>query len=93
MTHMYSMAGWKRIPCAEREEHFALADATGGIEPVSGLTDLDGTYGTPIVFTEWARKDSSESLLRDYRWPDSERKCEHYFWVGTPVTPVQEGNE
>lgn len=78
---MWSRAGWKRISCEERNEHYALAGSA--LEPVSSLTDLDGEFGTPVVFTEWARRDQDEPLLRDYRWPDSERECEHYFWTGS----------
>lgn len=88
---MNNMAGWLRITCYERDEHFALAKDTGGIEPISGLTDPDGEYGTPLVFTEWARKDSDEPLLRDYRYPNEDGSgsgpdaapCKHYFYVGS----------
>lgn len=84
---MRDMRGWTRIPCNERDEHFEIAG--DHLEPVSSLTDLDGEFGTPIAFTEWARDDQDEPLLRDYRWPDPKdpggylRPCEHYFFTGT----------
>lgn len=72
--NMYDLDGWAPISCASSEE--LRADKT----PVSSLTDPDGTHGTPIVYTEWATDDGTP-VLRDYRWPNSSRECEHY----TPV--------
>ena len=83
---MWERQGWSRISCEERNEHYALAERTGGLSPVSSLTDPDGNYGSPVIFTEWGRKDSDEPLLRDYRYPvvgaPDSRPCVHYFYVG-----------
>lgn len=89
MADMRDMRGWQKISCTERDEHYQIAEQA--LEPVSSLTDPDGQFGTPIVFTEWARRDSDESLLRDYRWPAEgvsagARICEHYFFVGDSAT-------
>jgi len=74
------MAGWTRISCEERNDHYALAGES--LKPISSLTDLEGSFGTAIVFTEWGRDDQDEPLLRDYRWPNDDRSCEHWFYTG-----------
>jgi len=84
VTDMRDKHGWTRITCAERDEHYKIAGDM--LEAVSSLTDLDGIYGAPVVFTEWARKDQDEPLLRDYRYPRSglsdAKPCEHLFYIG-----------
>jgi hypothetical protein len=52
----------------------------------SSLTDMDGEFGEPIIFTEWGitKSDGSTNVvLREARWPkDPDRDCEH--WVPAP---------
>jgi hypothetical protein len=68
--NMHDLRGWAPVTCV-------ASDAIrSNKRPVSSLTDLSGTYGTPVVYTEWA--DADRPVLRDYRWPDSERDCAHY---------------
>lgn len=69
--NMHDLSGWTPIAC-HASDKFRV-----GARPCSSLTDLSGTYGEPIVYTEWA-DDNEMPVLRDYRWPDSERICEHY---------------
>jgi len=56
------------------------------VKPQSSLTDFDGDFGEPIIFTEWGieRNDGSTLVvLREARWPrDPDRDCEH--WVPAP---------
>jgi hypothetical protein len=86
MSDMRTMTGWTRIPCMERDEHYDIAGEH--LKPLSSLTDLDGEFGSPVVFTEWGRDDQDEPLLRDYRYPKQSdpgsdyRPCEHYFYTG-----------
>ncbi len=84
--NMWDMQGWTRISCEERNEHYEVARRTGGLRPLSSLTDSDGIYGSPVIFTEWGRKDADEPLLRDYRFPDEggpdSKPCKHYFYTG-----------
>ena len=92
-------AAWVKITCEERE---ALVCRNGerydGFKVTSALTDTDGQYGEPTIFTEWYDSflDHEESVLRDYRYPgrrtpddpypDDARPCEHYRRV-----PCHEG--
>lgn len=69
---MNDLSGWMEIACVESD---AIRE---GKRPVSSLTDPSGTYGTPVVYTEWAGRDDERPLLRDYLWPDSDRDCTHY---------------
>ena len=79
---------FERITCEERE---ALVDQYGrsyngfadwtGISVLSGCTDMSGEItGRPYVMTEWGYDDGTP-VLRDERWPDSDRTCEHRRWV------------
>lgn len=73
---MRDLSGWREIPCAESDE------IRSNKHPRSSLTDLDGQFGLPIIYTEW--EDGAEvPVLREYLWPkDPARPCQH--WV--PVT-------
>jgi hypothetical protein len=70
--NMHDVRGWKLVPCAESDE------IRQGARPRSSLTDLEGTYGTAVVYTEWSSPTEDHPILRDYRWPQSDRECEHY---------------
>jgi hypothetical protein len=72
---MYNLSEWTPISCAH-------ADSVRlGLTPISSLTDIAGTYGTPIVYTEWG-DDNETPRLREYRYPDSDRPCSHYVPLG-----------
>ena len=45
--NMFDHSDWHQISCAERDP------MVQALHPFSSLTDLDGEYGTPIVYTEW----------------------------------------
>lgn len=70
--NMYSLEGWTKTTCVRSD------DIRNGMSPWSSLTDLDGNFGPPIVYTEWADPATEQPVLRDYRWPGSSRECEHY---------------
>ena len=67
-----------KISCVERDELLAASVWTIG----ASLTDADGIYGRPTIYTEWESEDGR--LLTDRRWlrrghyspPDAE-PCEH----------------
>lgn len=71
---MYDLSGWTPVDCQRSDE------VRSGTHPVSSLTDLSGQFGEPIVYTEWA-DEFERPALRDYRWPESPRPCEHYVPV------------
>lgn len=69
--HMYDLTGWVKVECAASDDIRAVARVN------SSLTDLDGQYGEPVVYTEWALSNGIP-ILRDYRYPKSDRTCEHF---------------
>ena len=76
---MHDYSGWQEVACD-------VADSTRGAQhviPGSTLTDLDGHYGKPVMFTEWWN-DDERPILRDYYWhPHSDAgKCVHYVPEG-----------
>jgi hypothetical protein len=84
------MSGWRQITCQEREDlvtrlgrSYNGFSAESGIGVLASKTDIDGEYGTPEIYTEWGRKATDEPVLRDYRWPNSDRPCEHYVPEGS----------
>ncbi|MHA3723786.1 hypothetical protein ACXR2T_07895 [Leucobacter sp. HY1910] len=56
--------------------------AWGSIRPSSSLTDPDGEYGSPLVYTEWSFEKNDYVALREYQFPGDDRLCEH--WVPGP---------
>lgn len=69
---MHDLSGWVETSCA-------VADAirfNENVAPYSSLTDPDGNYGAPIIFTEWAFQRTETLVLRDYREPGA--GCRHY---------------
>lgn len=74
----YDLSGWAQIPCNVSEWMIQRGE---DLKPYSTITDPDGLYGPPLVYTEWGSKDGHQPVLRNYRWPDSDRPCEH--WVNT----------
>ena len=77
---MFDLSGWREVDCVERDGivyPFGKSDET--LRCFSSLTDPDGNYGEPLIYTEWGRNDPDRAVLRDYRWPGSGRTCKH--WV------------
>ncbi len=70
---MHDLNGWTPITCVQSDE------IRSGKRPRSSLTDPNGNYGTPVVYTEWADSTSEAPVLRDYRWTDPSRDCQHYI--------------
>ena len=70
--NMYDMTGWKQISCDDSDHIWR--DSEGSLKVTSSLTDPDGCYGEPIIFTEWWL--NNHPLLRNYRKPG--KRCTHY---------------
>jgi hypothetical protein len=83
-TDMWNLSDWSRVPCAVAD----LIRFPDVVRPWSSLTDPEGTFGAPVIYTEWGvqvpadaegQGDVNEVVLRDYRWPAfMHRQCEHY---------------
>lgn len=69
---MYDFAGWREINCREAD---LIRRQGAGLSVGSSLTDPDGQYGRPVVFTEWWWGD--EPVLRDRRTPG--QGCRHFI--------------
>lgn len=74
---MNDMRGWVKVTCEESDR---LLETNLNKCVLSGLTDIDGEYGEPFVYREWGDGEGSP-MVRDYRWPASDRECEHYAHV------------
>jgi hypothetical protein len=73
---MWNLADWHQIPCVDRD---LMLHSDHTLKPFSSLTDLEGEYGEALIYTEWGTTDPDNAVLRDYRWPQTNRDCEH--WV------------
>lgn len=75
---MHDLQGWDEASCNDAEDLVVISS------PYSSLTDMDGTYGEPVVYTEWA-DDDGYALVRNYRRPNEagDWKCTHFV----PRTP------
>lgn len=77
---------WRKITCVERDVLLCRAGVDGWRVSAS-LTDLDGRFGVPEIFTEWSDRATGVPTLRDYRYPQRNgerpdvRPCEHLEWV------------
>lgn len=75
---MDDLADWVPIDCDERDY---LIDGPRPLSVASSLTDLEGRFGTPVIFTEWWLDD--QPVLRDYlENPHAVDggSCRHYAW-------------
>lgn len=69
---MYDLTGWHKVRCHDSD------DIRPSLTPVSSLTDLSCEFTHDgLVYTEWALAGGTPTL-RDYRWTNSDRPCEHY---------------
>lgn len=68
---MYDMTGWAGVSCRVAD---LIHRGGAALSVASTLTDPHGTYGSPIVFTEWWWME--EPVLRTYRRPGGE--CTHF---------------
>lgn len=73
--NMNDLDGWVEVSCSQSENILA-----GITTPTvfSALTDPDGFYGTGVVYTEWGDAITDKPLLRNYRWSEQGRSCQHY---------------
>lgn len=82
---------WQPITCEERDQLANRRVPPLGVLDV--LTDMDGRYGEPKVFTTWGDPLTEEQVLWDVRWPGrpapdehitvpDAKPCEHYRWLG-----------
>lgn len=76
MKTSHDLDAWLEIPCAEAD----TVRGRGAITPGSSLTDLDGQYGEPVIYTEW-RNAIGSPVLRDYLWYPHrlDAWCAHYI--------------
>lgn len=84
---------WVPITCEERER---LVHGDQKLTVLSSITDPNGEYGTPRIFTEWGYQDETP-VLRDNRWPGrdwpsgpDERPCEHYRFTPAVCAVVRD---
>lgn len=78
------MSEWRKITCEERE---ALIDSVG--RSCNGPADPYGVFASYTdvereIYTEWGNRNTEVPLLRDWRWPNSDRPCEHRAYVASP---------
>lgn len=76
------MKNVRKIECKERDE----LGKTGGWSVGATLTDPDGNFGEPRIFTEWWR---GNERVSDERRPnryggEDVAPCEHYVWTHEP---------
>lgn len=72
---MRDMRGWVKVTCEESDRCREDRD----LKVFSSLTDMEGTYGEPVIYTEWGDRETDRPVVRDYRWLKSDRDCEHYL--------------
>lgn len=70
VSDMWDLDGWAEVSCHERD---GMQDDM--LRPISSLTDPEGEFGSPIIFTEWGFNDD-HPVIRDYRVPGE--GCTHY---------------
>lgn len=70
------MTGWRPVTCREAD---LIRRQGAGLTVASSLTDPGGTFGPPVIFTEWwwCTEVGQEPVLRDYR----SGSCTH--WIAT----------
>lgn len=71
--HMNQLLGWRKVSCK-------AADAIRhGLRVSSALTDIDGQYGQPVIYTEWWST-TAGALLRDFLYDPhtGTARCVHY---------------
>jgi hypothetical protein len=77
---MEDMNSWRPTSCFEAD---VIRRQGSGLSVASSLTDQDGEYGQPTIFTEWWWNDRIP-VLRDYRYPGQHgapdyRPCRHFI--------------
>lgn len=101
-AHSILPGRWVKADCPERDAVFAAAaadtDPQRKLIVWSGLTDTEGTYGKPQMFTCWGTKDGVTPLLADVKYfaaPGAEdqsapKPCQHRIYVldAVPETPA-----
>ncbi|RTL05020.1 MAG: hypothetical protein EKK62_15370 [Acidimicrobiia bacterium] len=83
--NMHDLTGWTEVDCLVRDRTWA-ANESDALRCSSSLSDPDGIYGDPILYTEW--EVDGVPILRDYvRRGES---CKHYVAAGArrPPTPA-----
>lgn len=70
---------WVPATCIESD----IAKASKAVTVWSGLTDLQGEYGAPSMFTEWGTADGTTPVVADLRWiaEGDTRPCEHRIYI------------
>jgi hypothetical protein len=78
-NHRVIPGEWIPATCLESDDARGAQEVTAW----SGLTDLDGEYGAPSMFTEWGSPDGTTPIVAELRWmaEDDNRPCEHRIYV------------
>ena len=75
---------WEPTDCLGSEDAVKAAGGIGLLTVWSSCTDLEGDYGTPMMFTEWGSSDGTTPVSADYRDVDRHGhlgKCYHLRYV------------
>lgn len=91
----YDMTGWRSVDCREAD---LIRRQGAGLVVGSALTDTDGQYGRPLIFTEWWWRTAKgeEPVLRDYRHPDhgeNEPGCAHYIAAHANAAEIEDDED
>jgi len=87
---MWDMTSWVGVNCFEAD---VIRRQGSGLSVASSLTDHDGEYGQPVIFTEWWWFEIP--VLRDYRYPGQRgepdyKPCKHYLATGPKAADQEE---
>lgn len=74
--HKVVKGWWEPATCTESDQ------AKFGTQTIvwSSLTDMDGEYGEPRIFTQWGSSDERVPVVADLRYIDSPKTCEHMVY-------------
>lgn len=74
--HRIVFGHWETAPCSAADEAH-VPDATVW----SSLTDREGTYGQPRLFTVWGNREATQPYVANLTWPGSGQPCEHAVFI------------
>jgi len=78
---MLDLTGWAMVSCLEAD----IVRNGSALAVSSTLTDLYGSFGPAVLYTEWEDAETGDPMLRDYLWsPHGDARCEHH--IPTPPT-------
>lgn len=75
--HKIVPGSWREATCAESDAVHADQD----LMVWSYLTDTEGEFGDPIIFTQWGSRDETRPAVANVRFPGSQKRCVHRIFV------------